>query len=191
GFGTGSRFDPGGDGGVVRGRPPVWVRQLGLRARRILPELSVGLSAGLLGWLAVLSAALLLGLLVAAMGGEEALTREPSEQIVWLATLPVGLRLAVSLVAGVVEELFFRGFLQPRVGIAASSLLFAGAHVAYGEPFLLFGVLLLSLFYAWLTRWRGSVYAAMAAHFLFDAIQLLVVIPAVLRIIATGSAFGT
>ncbi len=166
------------------------VSQLGLRARHVGSELSVGLAAGLIGWLAVLSAALLLGLLVTEFGGEDALGTEPAAQIVWLASMPVGLRIAVSLAAGVVEELFFRGFLQPRVGIAASTALFAGAHLAYGQPFMLFGICLLSLFYARLTTWRRSVWAAMAAHFLFDAVQLLVVIPAVLRVHDGGIASG-
>ena len=155
---------------------------LGLRARHLGTELWIGLAAGLAGWLAVLSVALLLGALVAAAGGADLIDRAPAEQIVWLASLPVGLRLAISLAAGVVEELFFRGFLQPRVGIGASTLLFVGAHLAYGEPFMLFGITLLSLFYAWLAVWRRSVWAAMTAHALFDAVQLLVIIPAVLRL---------
>lgn len=169
-----------------RGWP--WLDQLRLRARHVGTELSIGLAAGLVGWLAVLSAALLLGLLVTALGGAGRLEREPAEQIVFVASLPVGLRLAVSLAAGVVEELFFRGFLQPRIGIVASTVLFAGAHLAYGDAFMLFGITLLSLFYAGLAVWRRSVWAPMAAHFLFDAIQLLIVIPAVLEALAGRGA---
>ncbi len=158
-----------------------WADQLGLSARDVGAELSVGLAAGVVGWLGVLSAALLMGLLVTKAGGEHLLSQEPAEQIVWLASLPVGLRLGVALAAGTVEELFFRGFLQPRIGIALSTALFVGAHLAYGELFMLFGVSLLSLYYAWLVAWRRSIWAAMAAHFLFDAVQLLVIIPAVLK----------
>ncbi len=167
----------GSDAGRVA---PAWVGQLGLQARDVGTELSVGLAAGLVGWFGVLAAALLMGLLVVEAGGEGLLSQEPAEQIVWLASLPVGLRLGVALAAGVVEELFFRGFLQPRIGILASTALFVGAHLAYGELFMLFGVSLLSLFYAGLVVWRRSIWAAMAAHFLFDAVQLLVVIPVVL-----------
>ncbi len=184
----------GGDavgGDAVGGRKAEeWVSQLGLRARHVGTELSIGLAAGLIGWMAVLSAALLLGMLVVEIGGEGALSAEPVAQIVWLSSLPVGLRITVSLAAGVVEELFFRGFLQPRVGIGASTVLFVGAHLAYGEPFMLFGISLLSLFYAWLAVWRRSVWAAMAAHFVFDAVQLLVVIPAALRVYDEGMVSG-
>ena len=180
----------GGDAADSRRMLSTGFSQLGLKARHVGTELSIGLAVGLIGWLAVLAAALLLGLLVTAIGGERALAAEPAEQIVWLASLPVGLRIAVSLAAGVTEELFFRGFLQPRVGIGASTVLFVGAHLAYGELFMLFGISLLSLFYAWLASWRRSIWAAMAAHFLFDAIQLLVIIPAVLRVYDEGLVSG-
>ena len=159
-----------------------WVRLFGLQAASIGRELAIGLVAGAVAWFGVLTAALALGLLITAISGEEALAQQPSELIVWMAGLPVVLRLGISLSAGVVEEIFFRGFLQPRLGIAASTGLFVCAHLAYGQPILLVGVTLLSLFYARLVAWRGNVWAAMTAHFLFDAVQLLVIIPGVLRI---------
>ena len=163
-----------------------WAGQLGLRARDVPAELAVGLAAGVVAWAGVLAAALLAAGVWTRVSGQESLGQEPSHIIVWMAGLPVALRLAVSLAAGVAEELFFRGFLQPRVGILASTALFAGAHLGYGQPFMLFGITLLSLFYAGLVRWRGSVYAAMAAHFLFDAVQLLVIIPLALGAGDTG-----
>ncbi len=163
-----------------RGSRQGWLDGLGLRARHAGNELAIGMAWGLVGWLAVISLALAAGLVISEVGGEGAFDMEPAAQIVWLASLPVALRLAVSLSAGVVEELFFRGFLQPRIGVVASTALFVAAHAGYGQLFMLFGISLLSLFYAWLARWRRSVWAAMAAHFLFDAVQLLVVIPAAL-----------
>ncbi len=174
------------EGGDAGRKPRSWRAQLGLSTRDVGTELSLGLAAGLVGWLGVLAAALLLSLVLTEIGGDALLNKAPAEQIVWLASLPVSLRLAVATAAGVVEELFFRGFLQPRIGIGGSTLLFVGAHLAYGDLFMLFGITCLSLFYAWLTVWRRSVWAAMAAHFLFDAIQLLVIIPSVLQ--ATGGA---
>ena len=101
----------------------------------------------------------------------------------WIAGLPVALWVLASLSAGVVEETFFRGFLQPRIGLLASSLLFVLAHASYGQPFMLVGVTLLSVIFGLLVRWRQSIWAAIAAHVLFDAIQLLVVIPAALRLL--------
>lgn len=89
----------------------------------------------------------------------------------------MGVRLALSLSAGVVEETFFRGFLQPRVGIATSTILFVLAHMSYEQPFMLLGVSFLSILFAMLVRWRQNIWAAMTAHAVFDAIQLLFVIP--------------
>ena len=80
-----------------------------------------------------------------------------------------------------VEERFFRGFLQPRVGIGVSTLLFVLAHLSYDQPFLLVGVSILSLVFAALVWWRQNVWPAIAAHFLFDAVQLLILIPWVLH----------
>ncbi|HEY4588628.1 MAG TPA: CPBP family intramembrane glutamic endopeptidase, partial [Thermoanaerobaculia bacterium] len=97
----------------------------------------------------------------------------------------------ISLSAGVVEEGFFRGFLQPRVGIVMSTCLFVLAHFSYGQPFMLIGITLLSLIYAYLVRWRQTIWPAIAAHALFDGVQLLVVVPAALRMLGAekGAAF--
>ena len=55
------------------------------------------------------------------------------------------------------------------------------AHLVYGQPFMLVGVTLLSLLYADLMRRRGSVWAPIAAHAVFDLVQLLVVVPLVAK----------
>lgn len=165
-----------------RGRPAgAAVRQLGLRARRPLTEVGLGLGLGVLAWAAaLLTTAVVAALWGAVGGGLPALDDAAAQRIGAIAALPVGLRLAVAVTAGVVEEVFFRGFLQGRLGIAGASVLFVVAHVGYGQPFLLVGVAVLSGIYGAMVRWRGNVWAAVVAHFLFDAIQLLVVIPAVL-----------
>ncbi len=163
-------------------RATAWLRCFALRSPAPLAELGVGLLAGLAGWMGVLLAMAALAFAVTLLGREDLLATEPPALVAWLVALPVALRLLVSLTAGVVEELFFRGFLQRRVGVGVSTALFVGAHFGYGEPFMLVGVTLLSLFYAFLLRWRGSVWAAISAHALFDALQLLVVLPAALGI---------
>jgi membrane protease YdiL (CAAX protease family) len=116
-----------------------------------------------------------------AIGGEGAVPSQPPEVIGLVIALPILVRLLLSISAGVVEELFFRGFLQPRVGVLASSTLFVMAHLSYDQPFLLIGVGLLSLLFASLVIWRQSIWAAISAHAVFDAIQLLIVIPAAMR----------
>jgi membrane protease YdiL (CAAX protease family) len=171
---------------VPAGPPPIslgrqFLAQFGLLAPSVPREIGIGLLLGVGAWGAVLVAAIVVGLIIVALGGEQALPKQPPALIPFLAALPLGLRLMISLSAGVVEELFFRGFLQPRIGIAFSTLLFVFAHFSYGQPLMLVGIATLSLIYGLLVRWRQTIWPAMAAHALFDSVQLLVIIPMALR----------
>jgi membrane protease YdiL (CAAX protease family) len=144
-------------------------------------ELAVGTAVGLAIWLGVLLVLLLLAGLVSVLGGDEALPQQPPAMVLWIAALPLPARVAIALSAGLVEEVFFRAFLQPRAGVLLSTVLFALAHLGYGQPFMLVGVTLLSLLYAELIRRRSSVWAPVAAHAVFDLVQLVVVVPLVAR----------
>jgi membrane protease YdiL (CAAX protease family) len=165
-----------------------FAEQFGFAAPDLGKELGLGVVLGIAAWLGVLAVAMALGLALYALGGEELLPKRPPDVVPWIAALPITLRLLLSVSAGVVEETFFRGFLQPRIGLLASTALFALAHASYGQPFLLVGVTLLSLIYGLLVRWRQSIWAAITAHVLFDAVQLLVVIPAALKMIQKTGA---
>lgn len=154
--------------------------QLGLRTRTgqsVPVELGVGLGAGVVLWGGVLFIVLVAALLLAAASGFENVPSEAPKMVLWMGSLPVLLRLLVSLSAGVVEEVFFRGFLMPRAGFVTSNVLFVLAHLSYEQPFMLLGVALLSVGFSYLTIWRGNIWPAIAAHFLFDAIQLLILVP--------------
>ena len=155
--------------------------QYGLSTPRFAAEAGLGLIAGFAVWMAVLLLLLGVGLVIWAVGGEEALPREPSPVIPWLASLPLLTRLGVSASAGFFEELFFRGFLQPRVGIGLSTALFVMAHASYEQPLMLLGVTILSLIFAYLVKIRQNIWPAVVAHAVFDAIQLTIVIPRALE----------
>ncbi|HVS65069.1 MAG TPA: CPBP family intramembrane glutamic endopeptidase [Thermoanaerobaculia bacterium] len=165
-----------------------WREELGVSSASPAREVGLGLASGLLGWGGVILLLSLLAALVVALGGEQALPSSPPPMIVFVAGLPWGLRLLLSLSAGLVEEAFFRGLLQPRIGIIASSVLFVLAHVSYDQPFLLIGVTVLSFGLAVLTRWRRTIWPAVVAHAVFDAIQLLVIIPIALRLLESGGS---
>lgn len=163
--------------------------QLGFLAPDVPREIGLGLALGLGAWLAVLAALVAIAGALIALGGKDMVPQQPPALVPLIAALPFGVRLAVSLSAGIVEETFFRGFLQPRVGIVLSTAFFALAHLSYQQPFMLVGITLLSLIYAFLVRWRQSIWAAIAAHALFDGVQLLVVVPMVLKVVhGTGAA---
>jgi membrane protease YdiL (CAAX protease family) len=157
------------------GRNFAW--ELGLLARRPWRELGVGLVAGPLAMAAALGATILVAVVVVMLRGPEALPQDISPTVLRIAALPVVVRLAVSVSAGVVEEIFFRGFLQRRLGMMPAAVLFVVAHASYQAPLSLVGIGALAVVFALLTRWRGNVWPAVVAHFFFDAVQLLVVVP--------------
>jgi membrane protease YdiL (CAAX protease family) len=159
----------------------VFARQLGVAPSRPLREVAIGLGLGLLTWPLLVACLLVVIALMFAFGGQQLLPQQPPALVVWIAGLPTWLKVSIALSAGVVEEIFFRGFLQPRVGVAVSTLLFVLAHLAYDQPFMLVGITVLSLVFAALVWWRQNVWPAIAAHFLFDAVQLLILIPWVLH----------
>jgi membrane protease YdiL (CAAX protease family) len=162
--------------------------QLGLVAPDVPRELGLGVVLGVGAWVAVIAVLFVIALVMWAAGAQSALPRTPPELVPFLAGLPMLVRFLLSLSAGVVEEVFFRGFLQPRVGIALSSALFVLAHFSYGQPFMLVGIAVLSVIYGLIVRWRQNIWPAIVAHTLFDAVQLLVMIPAVLRLLPQHGA---
>ncbi len=158
-----------------------WMSQFGFRSARPGWEIGLGVLAGLAAWALVITALVGVAGLVYLAGWEKSLPQTPPAAIPWIASQPLLLKVCLALSAGVVEETFFRGFLQPRVGILLSTLFFAMAHLSYDQPFMLVGVTMLSLLFALIVRWRQSLWAAMAAHAVFDGVQLLVVIPFALK----------
>jgi membrane protease YdiL (CAAX protease family) len=164
----------GGGGGPFSQRAG---RALGLAAARPGEELALGLLGGAAAWVGMVILMLALGSLLAALGGEDLVPRKAPQLVAWMAGLPVAVRVALSLSAGVAEELLFRGLLQPRVGAALATVLFVLAHGVYEQPLMLVGLTWVSLVFATLVGRHGTVWPAMVAHALFDLIQLLVVIP--------------
>jgi len=86
-----------------------------------------------------------------------------------------------------VEEGFFRGFLQPRVGLLVSSVLFAFAHFSYGLPSLAIGVFTISLLIGYTFDRTRSLVPCIVVHGVFDAIQLLVVLPWAVRLLESAT----
>lgn len=158
-----------------------FARQFGLRTSEPAKEVAIGALAGVVGWVTMVTVMIGVVGLVWALGGEEHLPTTPPDLVPLVVGLPILLRIAIGLTAGVVEELFFRGFLQPRIGIALSTVMFALAHLSYDAPFMLIGITVLSLLFAFLVRWRKNVVSAIVAHATFDLIQLLIVVPQVLK----------
>ena len=69
------------------------------------------------------------------------------------STLPYWAILAYGLLAGISEELLFRGALQPRVGITLAAILFAAIHVQYGLTPVLGLIFVVGLVYGLIRRY--------------------------------------
>ncbi|MBW3581472.1 MAG: CPBP family intramembrane metalloprotease [Euryarchaeota archaeon] len=78
----------------------------------------------------------------------------------------------ISIAAAVGEEIFFRGFLQPRIGIVPANVLFGLVHLSYGVPLQVIVPLVLGFAFSWMTLKTRSLVPAIVAHFTFDLIQL-------------------
>lgn len=163
----------------LSGMPPL-ERFLNLRRENFGQAFGIGLGVGLVGWAVTLGLALVIGLILAAL---DLLPRDlqPSPLIPWMAGLPVWQKTALIASAMTVEEAFFRGWLQKRVGLMASTVVFALAHSGYGQPLMLIGVTIVSLIIG-ITFYRTrNLIPCIIAHGVFDAIQLFVVVPLALR----------
>jgi membrane protease YdiL (CAAX protease family) len=102
---------------------------------------------------------------------------EIPDVMVWMVSLPIWSKLTIVAVAMTVEEAFFRAFLQSRIGLIPSSLLFALGHASYGLPTLMIGVFVVSIIIGRDFAQHGSLARCMLAHGVFDAIQLLLIVP--------------
>lgn len=155
---------------------------LALRSERPLAEAGAGVALGLIGWSLTIVVALVVALFVGGFGLKGPHGIPPL--VKWIASLPVWQRLLIVAVAMTIEEFHFRSFLQRRVGAVPASALFLLAHGGYGEPFLLMGLLAITVVLALAFRKTGSAWAPMLAHGTFDSIQLFIFLPVVLKLLS-------
>jgi len=89
--------------------------------------------------------------------------------------LPLEVLALAIVLAPLTEELFFRAFLSPRIGIVASSLLFGIFHVAYGSVVEIAGAFVIGMILAAMFRKSGSLVPPMAAHLAYNLVSILVI----------------
>jgi membrane protease YdiL (CAAX protease family) len=80
---------------------------------------------------------------------------------------------AIGALAGLGEELLFRGVMQPMVGIVAASVAFGLVHVG-GRRMVAFGIwaAAMGLVLGWLLQISGGLTAPIVAHGLYDVLAL-------------------
>ena len=80
--------------------------------------------------------------------------------------------LLLGLSAGIGEEIFFRGAIQPRYGIVFTSLVFTAIHVQYDFSLILLGVFALSVMLGLERKYMGTV-AAIITHAAYNTLSVL------------------
>ena len=171
---------------LASGRPAL--REfLNIRHERPAEVAAIGISVGVGGWMFTIITAMIIGVMLQSLGALDE-PPQPPAMIGWMAALPIWKKALIVLSAMTVEEFFFRSFLQKRVGLIASTVLFALAHFTYGNPLMLIGVTLVS-FVIGITFYRTkNVVPGIIAHGVFDAIQLFVIVPFAVRMMGGGLA---
>jgi membrane protease YdiL (CAAX protease family) len=157
---------------------------LKLKSDRPAADLSAGILIGVSGWILTIltaTAIVLLWYLVSRRSPVETASPSVSPMIVWLVSRPLWVKIAIVVSAMVVEELFFRSFLQTRVGPVASTLMFTAAHGVYGQPLMLVGILVISTVLSIAFAKYRNVLPCIVAHGVFDSIQMFIVIPLLLK----------
>jgi membrane protease YdiL (CAAX protease family) len=144
-----------------------------------------GFAVGVGGWIITLAVALTIGLLLAASGLIPK-NAQPAPMVMWLAQMPLWKKAIIVLSAMTVEEAFFRGWLQKRIGLIASTVLFALAHSGLGQPLLLVGVAVISLIIGFTFYRTKNLIPGVIAHGIFDAVQLFVIIPVAVKFMGVG-----
>ena len=81
--------------------------------------------------------------------------------------------IVVSVLAGMAEELLFRGVVQPLVGLPAASAIFGAVHVG-GRGFIGYGLwaACIGALFGWLMVTTGGLLAPIVAHAVYDALAL-------------------
>ena len=158
---------------------------LNIRHERPMEVVSIGVSVGVGGWIVTILTAMLFALLLRGVGALDQ-PPEPPAMIGWMAALPLWKKALIILSAMTVEEAFFRSFLQKRIGLVASTILFALAHFTYGNPLLLIGVTIISVVIGITFHRTRNVVPGVIAHGVFDAIQLFVIVPFAVKMMGLG-----
>jgi len=127
-------------------------------------DLGLGLAAG-----GLLLAVWQLGLRL--LPSADALERKLAEMLAGVELTEV---VALALLSGFAEELFFRGAVQGAWGWPLATLLFALLHVGPGAAFRVWPIFaaLAGLLFAGLMLWRGNLLAPVLAHALVNAVNL-------------------
>lgn len=91
------------------------------------------------------------------------------------AGAPLWFYIFAALIEPINEEIMFRGFLLPRIGIIMSSVIFGLAHYSYDSTFgiEIIAALIFGLIAAYAAKKTGSIYPGIVAHILVNSLAVI------------------
>lgn len=151
----------------VGGRGPGGALEaLGLHERGAARAIGIGFASALAVLVLIAIASLAIdGLQVEVPENERALDIARSVTVLGAIGLAIG--------SSVSEEIFFRGFLQPRIGLIGQAVFFAAAHLSYVNTLEIVVTFALAIVFGLIYRATGNLLAPIAGHFLFNLLMLL------------------
>lgn len=92
-----------------------------------------------------------------------------------LGSAPVWFYIFSAVIAPINEEIFFRGFLVPRIGIVISAIIFGLLHASYNSTFgiEIIAAIIFGLVAGYVFKKTNSLYPSMIAHILINTLAVL------------------
>lgn len=141
------------------------VKDLGLARDRLTPK-NIGIG------IALFFAILLLSIFISLFSSITSIPL-PSNVQQTLAGTPLYFLVFTFLIAPINEEIFFRGFLVPRIGVIASAIIFAILHLSYLSISEFAAAFVFGLLAGYVFKKRKSLYSSIIAHMLVNFITVI------------------
>ncbi|MCL4373457.1 MAG: CPBP family intramembrane metalloprotease [Candidatus Marsarchaeota archaeon] len=93
-----------------------------------------------------------------------------------LSGMPLYLLLFSFIIAPIDEEILFRGFLVPRIGIIASALIFALLHFSYASISEVAAAFVFGILAGYVFKRTGSLYASITGHMLVNMLTIVTIL---------------
>lgn len=119
----------------------------------------------------MLGTTILLGMLFSGLGMAEDLEKVPRA----LKGIGFGEIIATLTIASFVEEIFFRGFLQRRIGLVAAAFIFAYFHIIYGSLTEIIGTFALGAILGLQYSRSKNLFSPILSHLIYDLFIVTVV----------------
>jgi hypothetical protein len=100
----------------------------------------------------------------------------PTNVMQVLGGLPIWFLVFSFLIDPINEEILFRGFLVPRIGIIASAVIFAAGHLGYGSLSEVVAALVFGLLAGYALKRTNSLYTSVFAHMLVNFLTIITLI---------------